>query len=99
MVRLFSHKKFLDMLRLHSKTILKLNASVVLFTLMLLIAVINDINAYPDFVDETCHTGREGRQLDAINVMMKDGNILIYSLGCPYPLYKDCIMCISLSCR
>ncbi|XP_045115802.1 uncharacterized protein LOC123507183 isoform X1 [Portunus trituberculatus] len=54
--KLFSHKKFLDMLRLHSKTILKLNASVVLFTLMLLIAIFNDINAFQDFMDETCHT-------------------------------------------
>ncbi|XP_045602950.2 uncharacterized protein [Procambarus clarkii] len=55
--RLFSHRKFLDMLRLHSKTILKMNASVVLFTLMLLLAICNDLNAYPNFKDETCHRG------------------------------------------
>ncbi|XP_042220875.1 uncharacterized protein LOC121865472 isoform X2 [Homarus americanus] len=52
--RLFSHKKFLDMLRLHSKTILKMNASIVLFALMLLLAVFNNINAFPNFKDETC---------------------------------------------
>ncbi|XP_071519181.1 uncharacterized protein [Panulirus ornatus] len=53
--KLFSHKKFLDMLRLHSKTILKMNASVVLFTLLLMIAIFNDVNAYTNFLDETCH--------------------------------------------
>ncbi|XP_053639786.1 uncharacterized protein [Cherax quadricarinatus] len=52
--RLFSHKKFLDMLRLHSKTILKMNASFVLFTLMLLLAICNDLNAFVNYKDETC---------------------------------------------
>ncbi|XP_042884550.1 uncharacterized protein LOC122261106 isoform X2 [Penaeus japonicus] len=54
--RLFSHKKFLDMLRLHSKTILKMNAAAVLFTVMLLFAVFNDINALDNFKDKTCQT-------------------------------------------
>ncbi|XP_047488759.1 uncharacterized protein LOC125039075 isoform X3 [Penaeus chinensis] len=52
--RLFSHKKFLDMLRLHSKTILKMNAAAVLFTVMMLFAFFNDVNAYANFKDETC---------------------------------------------
>nr|XP_053639785.1 uncharacterized protein LOC128693918 isoform X2 [Cherax quadricarinatus] len=55
--RLFSHKKFLDMLRLHSKTILKMNASFVLFTLMLLLAICNDLNAFVNYKDETCQRG------------------------------------------
>ncbi|XP_037804993.1 uncharacterized protein LOC119599320 isoform X3 [Penaeus monodon] len=54
--RLFSHKKFLDMLRLHSKTILKMNAAAVLFTVMMLFALINDVSAYSNFKDETCQT-------------------------------------------
>ncbi|XP_063611521.1 uncharacterized protein LOC134785160 [Penaeus indicus] len=54
--RLFSHKKFLDMLRLHSKTILKMNAAAVLFTVMMLFALFNDVNAYSNFKDETCQT-------------------------------------------
>nr|XP_027237324.1 uncharacterized protein LOC113828531 isoform X3 [Penaeus vannamei]XP_027237325.1 uncharacterized protein LOC113828531 isoform X3 [Penaeus vannamei] len=55
--RLFSHKKFLDMLRLHSKTILKMNAAAVLFTVMMLFAFFNDVNAYSNFKDKTCQTG------------------------------------------
>ncbi|KAK4304053.1 hypothetical protein Pmani_024000 [Petrolisthes manimaculis] len=54
--KLFSHKKFLDMLRLHSKTILKMNASVVVFILMLLIALFSNLNSFVDFKDETCKT-------------------------------------------
>lgn len=54
--RLFSHKKFLDMLRLHSKTILKMNAAAVLFTVMMLFAFFNDVNAYSNFKDKTCQT-------------------------------------------
>ncbi|XP_050735308.1 uncharacterized protein LOC127007891 isoform X2 [Eriocheir sinensis] len=52
--KLFSHTKFLDMLRLHSKTILKMNASVVLFSLMLLIVIFNNISAFPDFRAKAC---------------------------------------------
>ncbi|XP_066959493.1 uncharacterized protein [Macrobrachium rosenbergii] len=55
--RLFSHKKFLNMLRLHSKTILKMNASAVVFFLMSLFAVVNNISAFSNFKDKTCETG------------------------------------------
>ncbi|XP_066959496.1 uncharacterized protein [Macrobrachium rosenbergii] len=54
--RLFSHKKFLNMLRLHSKTILKMNASAVVFFLMSLFAVVNNISAFSNFKDKTCET-------------------------------------------
>ncbi|XP_064080856.1 uncharacterized protein LOC135197733 isoform X2 [Macrobrachium nipponense] len=54
--RLFSHKKFLNMLRLHSKTILKMNASAVVFFLMSLFAVVNNVSAFSNFKDKTCET-------------------------------------------
>ena len=45
------------MLRLHSKTILKMNASVVAFVLMLVFAIVNDVSAFANFENSTCATG------------------------------------------
>ncbi|XP_076043169.1 uncharacterized protein LOC143026518 isoform X2 [Oratosquilla oratoria] len=54
--RLFSHQKFVNMLRLHSKTILKMNAAVILFVIMLAFVVINNITAFTFWKDESCET-------------------------------------------
>ena len=49
--RLFVHPKFLDMLRLHSKTVFKLNAAFLLFLILSMFVVILNVatvqNIYP----------------------------------------------------
>lgn len=75
MFRLFSHKKFVDMLRLHSKTILKMNASVVLFSLMLLIAIFNNISAYPNFKAKACLAGESYRKTLRKGGKVRMGNL------------------------
>ena len=55
--KLFTHKKFRGMLRLHSKTFLKLNAAAVVLLLFLMFIIVNNINSYIEFADETCTKG------------------------------------------
>ncbi|CAL4093420.1 unnamed protein product, partial [Meganyctiphanes norvegica] len=52
--RLYSQRSFMNMLRLHSKSVFKMNTSVLIFLLMFLFVLCDDINAYESFKDKTC---------------------------------------------
>lgn len=55
--RLFCHPHFVKLIKLHSKTLFKMNAAVLLFLLMSLFIIVNNINGYRSFENDICHTG------------------------------------------
>ncbi|KAL7635814.1 UNVERIFIED_CONTAM: hypothetical protein RMT77_013631 [Armadillidium vulgare] len=55
--RLYSHAHFMKLIKLHSKTILKMNAAVLLFLLMTFFVIVNNVNGFRSFETVVCQTG------------------------------------------
>ncbi|KAB7494442.1 hypothetical protein Anas_07447 [Armadillidium nasatum] len=55
--RLYSHAHFMKLIKLHSKTILKMNAAVLLFLLMTLFVIVNNVKGFHSFETVVCQTG------------------------------------------
>ena len=56
--RLFGHRKFLDMLRLHSKTVFKLNAAFVVFFLWTAFIVLHNMGTFKFWLGTPCDKGK-----------------------------------------